>query len=514
MALDTWQQWDGRVVGGRYELRQYLGGSDHSAAYLTDFGGARALVKLVAADAHDGPTQLARWEAVCNLAHPNLLRVYETGRWHADDEQDMFFAVMEYADETLDETLAERALTPGEVREMLAPTLAALDYLHERNLVYGFLKPSNVMAVGQQLKLAADGVRRSGARLTSLEQEDWRAVPEVFNSGVSSRNDIWALGLLLVESLTGKAPKVGKSADGLDSLPEIAEPFRSIAQACLQRDPAKRCSISEIRKMLERPVEVVKPAVQVIPIQPEGNKQAKLQPPEVLPQPDPAAEQVTPLEAAVPEQVRDPETKPRQRSFELQESKLDSADSASKATIDLKFLLDEKESPKRDYKRFVPFAVALLLVLVVVFVLAHFMGRGSENPTPQTESAAPAVAADSAHVQQTSAPVPNPVARPASGAIAQQVMPEVSRAAQNSIHGVVKVRVEANVDASGEVKQARLNAHGPSRYFAKQALDAARQWKFAPPIVDGSPIASRWMIEFDFRRSGVNVAPRMITSRG
>jgi hypothetical protein len=180
MALDNWQQWEGRVMGGRYALRKYLGGSDHSGVYLTDFGGARAVAKLVSADTPDAPAQLARWEAACNFAHPNLLRVYETGRWHADDEQDMFFAVMECADENLGEILSERALTPAEVREMLVPALTALEYLHGRNIVHGCLKPSNVMATGPQLKLAIDGVRRSGTRLTSFEQEDWRAVPEVF----------------------------------------------------------------------------------------------------------------------------------------------------------------------------------------------------------------------------------------------------------------------------------------------------------------------------------------------
>src|SRR5579884_3046598 len=108
LTLETWQQWEGRVVGGRYVLQDYLGGSDHSAVYVTDFGGIRAVTKLVAADPPDAQTQLSRWEAACNLAHPNLLRVYETGRWHANDEQDMFFAVMEYADENLGDVLAER----------------------------------------------------------------------------------------------------------------------------------------------------------------------------------------------------------------------------------------------------------------------------------------------------------------------------------------------------------------------------------------------------------------------
>jgi TonB family protein len=93
-------------------------------------------------------------------------------------------------------------------------------------------------------------------------------------------------------------------------------------------------------------------------------------------------------------------------------------------------------------------------------------------------------------------------------------MPEVSRAAQNSIHGVVKVRIKLNVNESGAVTLAGIAAHGPSRYFAKQALEAARQWTFTPPVLDGKPVASRWSIEFDFRRSGVKAEPKMIPSHG
>ena len=84
---------------------------------------------------------------------------------------------------------------------------------------------------------------------------------------------------------------------------------------------------------------------------------------------------------------------------------------------------------------------------------------------------------------------------------------------QNSIHGVVKVRVQVNVNEAGEVTLAGLAAHGPSRYFARQALDAARQWSFTAPVVDGKTVASRWVIEFDFRRSGVKTESKMVQAK-
>ncbi len=473
MTLDGWQQWVGRVIGGRYALRQYLGGSDHTAVYVTEFGEARAVAKLVPADSADAAAQLARWEAACNLAHPNLLRVYDTGRWHADDEQDMFFAVMEFADENLGEVVAERPLTPVEAREMLVPTLAALEYLHGRNLVHGCLKLSNVMAVGSQLKLAADGVRRVGTRLTSAEQEDWRAVPEVFNAGVSSRNDVWALGLLLVESLTRQKPKPEKTGDlGVTVPDDLAEPFKSIAQGCLRRDPAKRCSIAEIRRMLERPIDAAKTTTTVVPIRPESKQ-------ELLPQ----------KEAAVLQPVSEPKR-----------------DSNLTQAIDVEVPFDSVEPPQRNSRTFAPLAIAILLAIVGILGLVKLAGRHASDAKPQAEVAAPV----NNRAQPITATAAIPPVKPASGEAAKQVMPEVSRVAQNSIHGVVKVRVQVNVNDAGEVTLAGLAARGPSRYFAREALEAARQWSFTAPVVNGKPAASRWMIEFDFRRSGVKAESKMV----
>ncbi len=113
LTLTNWQEWEGRIVGGRFPLGPFLGGSDRSAVYLTDFGGRRAVIKLIGAETPDAQAQLSRWEAARNIVHPNLLPVFETGLWHADEEQDMFFAAMEYADENLGDILKERLLTTG-----------------------------------------------------------------------------------------------------------------------------------------------------------------------------------------------------------------------------------------------------------------------------------------------------------------------------------------------------------------------------------------------------------------
>src|SRR5207249_8045755 len=72
------------------------------------------------------------------------------------------YVVMELADQNLAQLLTQRALTEDEAREMLPPTLSALAFLHDRNLVHRQLKPANMLAVGDQLKLASDTICHFG----------------------------------------------------------------------------------------------------------------------------------------------------------------------------------------------------------------------------------------------------------------------------------------------------------------------------------------------------------------
>jgi TonB family protein len=94
--------------------------------------------------------------------------------------------------------------------------------------------------------------------------------------------------------------------------------------------------------------------------------------------------------------------------------------------------------------------------------------------------------------------------------VLQQVLPEVSRGAQNTIHGHVKVGVQLSVDTSGNVSQVKLISPGPSKYFANQALAAARRWKFKPPETDGQASLSEWILRFQFGRTSTQVFPAQI----
>src|SRR5664279_360478 len=128
---EMWKQWVGRTVDGKFVLQSYLGGSGHSAVFLTKSADAKnAAIKLIAADGEDAEKQLARWRAARGLTHPNLIRIDEAGRCQLDGTK-LLYVVEEYAEENLSQILPERALTAEEAHGMLPPVLHVLQFVHD-----------------------------------------------------------------------------------------------------------------------------------------------------------------------------------------------------------------------------------------------------------------------------------------------------------------------------------------------------------------------------------------------
>jgi len=89
--------------------------------------------------------------------------------------------------------------------------------------------------------------------------------------------------------------------------------------------------------------------------------------------------------------------------------------------------------------------------------------------------------------------------------VVQQVMPQVSPSARRTIQGTIKVRVRVDVDAAGNVAKAKLELSGPSMYFSRVAMEAAREWKFAPARGDESG-PREWKLQFAFSRAKTGVS--------
>ncbi|HVO99257.1 MAG TPA: TonB family protein [Bryobacteraceae bacterium] len=230
------EKWEGRTIDG-FPLERLLGGGSDSPVFLTRYESRPAAIKLLPLDGLQADAQMQRWAAASRLSHPHLIRIFASGRGSIDDS-DVIYVVMEYAEEDLSHVLPDRALTAAETRDMLEPALAALKYLHDQGFVHSHLKPSNIMAASDCLKLSSDGIRRAG------ESSEGSAGPydPPERGPFSPACDVWALGVVLTEVLTQR-----RHGAPLESLPD---PFATIAHHCLQQASSSRWTVSQISNYL------------------------------------------------------------------------------------------------------------------------------------------------------------------------------------------------------------------------------------------------------------------------
>jgi TonB family protein len=444
----TWKAWEGTVVDGKFPLKQWLGGADHSAVFLTEHASQRAAIKLISADTAD-PDQLSRWRTAAQLSHPHLIRIFDAGRSQIEGLA-VFYVVMECADDDLSQILPERALAPEEATELLPPLLDALSYLHGKGLVHGRIQPSNVLAVGDQLKLSSDQIVSPSAASSRTRRRDLYDAPETAAGIVSPAGDLWSLGVTLVAALTQNVAFVGEAEQGGPKLPAtIPEPFRGIARECLHLDPRRRCSIVEIKARLQ-------PAGRSVPAPVEA----------------PAKKVAAASHYRITWRMLIPVAVIVVLAFGWGLFHKSSEPSIA--------------SPNKDVKVETP-----------------------EPPKATAPATTPARTAPPATNPQPAPTAPSPAAKPAlnsPGAALHQVLPDVPQSARNTITGTVKVGVRVEVDSSGKVSSAKLAPAGPSHYFARLALQAAQRWEFTPSQVNGQPSASAWLLHFHFRRSGAEAS--------
>jgi len=135
---------------------------------------------------------------------------------------------------------------------MLSPLMNALAYLHDKGMVHGRIKPSNVLAVGDQLKLSSDQIAPSGETNPVRRRVGVYDAPEASGGAVSPAGDVWSLGVTIVTALTQKPAALPQGSQSDPGLPgDIPEPFRGIARECLHLDPKRRCSLSDIQARLQ-----------------------------------------------------------------------------------------------------------------------------------------------------------------------------------------------------------------------------------------------------------------------
>ena len=248
------QSWEGRVVDGRFPLLQWLGESAGNDVFLTELPGKesqKAAIKLIPAEAATATLTLSRWEAIAKLSHPHLMRMFHMGRCQINGAP-LLYVVMEYAEENLSQVLPSRPLTTEEAAEVLTTLTEVLSFLHANNFVHSRVKPSNIMAVSDQLKLSSDCLQVSGKHGDLLAGAGLYDAPEIATGVMTPATDVWSLGMILVSAVNQHLPAWDGSEQTDPPVPaSIPEPFLEIARGCLHLDPKQRLTLKQVEALLQ-----------------------------------------------------------------------------------------------------------------------------------------------------------------------------------------------------------------------------------------------------------------------
>ena len=461
----------GALINGVYPLLSMLHGSDRSAVFTTEArtrGVAAAAIKIVRAAPVLTDLQLRHWRTATARTHPHLLPLFDSGLCQLAGQQ-YLFVVMEYADQTLAQLLGTRALTAEEAREMLPPALEALAFLHRKNLVHGQLKPANLMVVGDQLKLASDTIRPAGEPRASRVPPSLYDPPEAHHGRATPAGDVWGLGVTLVEALTQSLPWPDVASRTTSLPPSLPPAFVDAVQRCLSHEPTARPTVAELTADFMRA-----PAAPVVPTA----RPAAREVPPAAPQSSPRVRRGdTALMAAAVTAV-----------FVLGWAALRVFHGHARRAASFGRRRGARVAARNPGRQFPQRAAARGGSCSTCGAGTARLGQAFQPPAARIAARVPALSAE--------------LPADALPSVRHAQTPAIPRSALNTIRGRIKIGVLVMVDGQGNVFDALLENPGPSSYFARQAKDAARQWKFVPASEQDS---RQWLLGFEFTRAGATV---------
>ena len=256
-----------QVFDGRYRVVRKLGTGGMANVYLAEDQelGRRVAIKMLD-DRHSQDEQFVerfRREAknVAGLSHPNIVSIYDRG-----EAEGTYYIAMEYLEgRTLKELLVQRGPTPLAVAiDYARQILAAVGFAHRNGIVHRDIKPHNVVvAPDGRLKVTDFGIARSGtSQMTEtgsiIGTAQYLSPEQAKGAPVTPASDIYSVGIVLYEMLTGLVPFTGDTPleiamKHLSAIPEPPSEHRaevphdldSIVLRALAKDPADRYQSAE-----------------------------------------------------------------------------------------------------------------------------------------------------------------------------------------------------------------------------------------------------------------------------
>ena len=263
---------------GRYVIEGVLGKGAMGVVYLAvdPVIGRRVALKTLAVPADSEEAQefaqrfLREAQAAGILNHPVIVTVHDAG---VDEDTGLSFIAMEYIEgRSLKEMLqAGHAFTAVDVAMVGAAIADALDYAHAQGVVHRDIKPANILITSRgQAKITDFGVARlESSNLTAAGQfigtPNYMAPEQITGAAIDGRSDLFSLGVVLFELLTGARPFGGSSMTEVTykivheppPIPSRARPglppaFNPIVLKLLEKDPARRYQRgAEVARVLE-----------------------------------------------------------------------------------------------------------------------------------------------------------------------------------------------------------------------------------------------------------------------
>jgi serine/threonine-protein kinase len=262
----------GRKVLNRYKIVEKIGGGGMSVVWkaydlVLDRNVALKVLRPEMSEDEEFIRRFRREaQSVASLSHPNIVNIYDVG-----EDRGLYFIVMELIEgETLrDKLKREGALDPGEALEIASQICEALSHAHARRIIHRDIKPQNILLTKNgHVKVADFGIARALGAISTTSRDlvvgsaPYLSPEQAKNGQVSNRSDIYSLGVVLYEMLTGEQPFAGDSPVAValqhvqreapsvrDIKPSLPEPVANVVAKALRKNPEERfSSVDEMRR--------------------------------------------------------------------------------------------------------------------------------------------------------------------------------------------------------------------------------------------------------------------------